>query len=121
MVGTNVQPELAELYFDFASYVHRLNACWACGKRGEPELAHLEGLAGKHLPGGPVTRVRERQGMSILYGLPLCAHCHRLGADSYHNLGQVRFAEQHFGSEANLLALANTVVLAFLVNRMLEC
>lgn len=120
MVGTNVSPELAEIYFDFAAYVHRMNSCLCCGKRGEPELAHLEGLAARWLPGGSRSRVRERQGVSILYGLPLCPHCHRLGADSYHRLGQVKFAERHFGSEANLLAAANGVVLGFLVNRMLE-
>ena len=120
MVGTNVSPELAELYFDFASYVHRLNACLACGKRGEPELAHLEGLAARYLPGGPVSRVRERQGHSVLYGLPLCAHCHRQGADSYHRLGQQAFAERYFGSEANLLALANTLVVGFMVNKLLK-
>jgi hypothetical protein len=120
MVGTNVSPELAEIYFDFASYAHRQNHCFCCGKRGEPELAHLEGLAGKHLPGGPVSRVRERQGISILYGIPLCRQCHTGGADSYHRLGQVAFAEFHFGSEANLLALANSFVLHFLTSRMLQ-
>lgn len=109
---------MAEIYTEFCDYIHRLNRCDGCGKPGEVELAHLEGVAARWVPGGPRARVRERQGLSILYGLGLCAGCHRTGPESYHNLGQRGYAERHFGSEANLLAAANLRVMAFLIGRM---
>lgn len=112
MAGTNAEG-LQGLYFRLTRLV-KARPCVICGE-SPSEFAHVEGVAGK----GRAT-LRPRQGLSLLYGLPLCAEHHRTAPDSFHGLGQVGFAERHWGGETHLLALATRETLTALAALLLD-
>lgn len=117
MSGTSTTPEQEALYRAYRDEFLALQPCAVCGN-SNPEPAHVEGVAGKRLPGqGTVPTLRCRQGVSLLYALPLCAGCHRTGPHAFHNLGQRAFSEHHWGSAEAILTLTNRYVLNFLVSR----
>lgn len=71
----------------------RSHPCYSCGTTQEIEAAHLECLPSKKHSG----MIPRRNGLGEWPCLPLCANCHRTGADSVHSLGEDSFFELHRG------------------------
>lgn len=116
-MATNVPDAWMPHYGAYCGYLHRL-PCDRCGAQ-DVEVAHLDAVAGKRLRGqSGVPRMRPRQGAALFCAVPLCAACHREAPDSYHNVGQERFAEAAFGSEAALFSLAIRHQLTFFLGAL---
>ena len=73
----------------------RSHPCYSCAAGLNVEAAHIECLPSKKHSG----LIPRRNGLGEWPCLPLCANCHRIGADSVHSLGEDSFFNLHRGKD----------------------